>query len=269
MIDAKIRILKEIPKPENPVFIEGLGGGVGNIGRIAAGYLAEQLKAEKFAELYSSHFWHFVLLHESSTVHVLTNEFYYWKAKKKEQKDLIIFVGDMQSIDPVGHYEIVETVLDFIEKFGVREIVTIGGLTTEKLEREPKVVGAVSDDELVEKYKKYDIDFNTGSKIGTIVGASGLFIGLGKYRGMKGLCLLGETEGLPEIPDPKAAEAILKILTQMLNLKIDMSKLHEKIKEMEKFMKKIQKVQAKAITQLLGQQVKQLEKPEEELRYIG
>jgi len=78
---TKIVELKK-PKLHNPLFVEGLPG-VGNVGRIASGYLIEELKAEKFAELYSSHFMPFVLLHQSSAVHVLKNEFYYWRAKKK------------------------------------------------------------------------------------------------------------------------------------------------------------------------------------------
>ena len=268
MVETKIRVHKEIPKLNNPVFIEGLPG-VGNVGRIAAGYLAEQLGAEEFAELFSPHFLPFVLLHQSSAVHVLKNEFYYWRAKKKNQRDLIILIGDSQSIDPVGHYEIVETVLDFLEKMGVKEIITIAGLNVGKLEKEPKVIGAVSEPEVMKKYKKYGIDFQSGSKVGTIVGASGLFLGLGKYRGMKGLCLLGETSGFPIIPDPRSAEVVLKALTKILNVTIDMSKLRDKVKEMESFMKKIQKVQDRAIRQLLTQQLRKPRAEKEELRYIG
>ena len=115
----------EKPKLRNPLFIEGLPG-VGNVGRIAAGYLVEQLDAKKFAELFSSHFMPFVLLHESSAVHVLKNEFYYWKAKKRGQRDLIILIGDSQSVDSEGHYEIVDAILDFVSKYGVKEIGVFG-----------------------------------------------------------------------------------------------------------------------------------------------
>ena len=269
MIESKIRVNKDIPKLKDPVFIEGLPG-VGNVGRIAAGYLSEQLKAEEFAELFSPHFLPFVLLHQNSSVHVLKNEFFFWKAKKKDQRDLIILIGDSQSIDPQGHYEIVETVLDFLEKMNVKEIITIAGLNVGKLDREPKLIGAVSDPELIKKYKNYGIDFDAGSKVGTIVGASGLFLGLGKYRGMKGLCLLGETSGFPIIPDPKSAEVVLRALSKILNVKIDMDKIEDKVKEMENFMKKIEKVQSRAIRQLISQQVQQpSDEKEEELRYIG
>jgi len=269
MSETKIRMVAKLPKLKNPIFIEGLPG-VGNVGRIAAGYMIEQLKAVKFAELLSPHFYPFVLLHQSSAVHVLKNEFYYWKAKSSGQRDIIILVGDSQSIDPAGHYEIVETVLDFLEKLNVKEIITIAGLSVGRLDKEPKVIGAVSDPKVIKKYEKLGIDFDAGSKIGTIVGAAGLFIGLGRYRNMEGLCLLGETAGLPEIPDPKSAEAVLKILSIALGLKIDMSKLHEKIKEMDNFMKKISKYQDKAIKDLLIQQMQSEEKSkDEELRYIG
>lgn len=257
----------EKPKLKNPLFIEGLPG-VGNVGRIAAGYLAEELKAKKFAELFSSHFLPFVLMHQSSAVHVLKNEFYYYKAKEKKQRDLIILIGDSQSVDPEGHYEIVEAILDYVAKLGVKEMFTLAGLSIGEPTEKPKVIGAVSEPEIAKKYEKYGIDFEAGSKVGTIVGASGLLIGLGRSRGIKGICLLGETVGFPIIPDPKSAESILKILTNILGIKLDTSKLQKKVKEMEEFIKKVEDVQRKALSQFLAGRA---EKPEEKekLTYIG
>ncbi|MEM5797425.1 MAG: proteasome assembly chaperone family protein [Candidatus Aenigmatarchaeota archaeon] len=258
----------EKPKLKNPLFIEGLPG-IGHVGRIAAQFLVEELKAKKFAELLSSHFMHYVLLQQSSSVHVLKNEFYYVKAKGKGQRDLIILVGDSQSIDPEGHYEISHEILAYLKKLGVKEMITLGGLGIGEVKENPKVVGAVSDEGLDKKYKGYGIDFDAGSKVGTIVGASGLLLGLGKIYGMKGICLLGETSGYPILPDPKAAEAILKVLMRMLNLKLDISKLDAKVKEMEDFIKKIEEIQKKAISQMIQQQMPPKEKGKEELSYIG
>jgi hypothetical protein len=255
----------EKPRLKNPLFIEGLPG-VGNVGRIAAGYLVEELKAKKFAELFSSHFMPFVLLHQSSAVHILKNEFYYWKARKKGQRDLIILIGDSQSIDPQGHYEIVEEILKYVSKFGVKEMFTLAGLSVGEITKTPKVIGVVSDPQLIKKYRDLNIDFEAGSKVGTIVGASGLLLGIGEYFGIKGVCLLGETVGFPIIPDPKSAEVVLKILIKILNVKIDTSKLEKKVKEMEDFIKKLENVQRKAIAQL----IKKPQKPaEEKLTYIG
>ncbi|MEM5773179.1 MAG: proteasome assembly chaperone family protein [Candidatus Aenigmatarchaeota archaeon] len=256
----------EKPKLRNPIFVEGLPG-IGNVGRIAAGYLVEELKAKKFAELFSSHFMPFVLVQENSAVHVLKNEFYYWKAKEKNQRDLVLLIGDSQSIDPEGHYEIVETILDFLQKLGVKEIFALAGLSIGEEKERPKVIGTVSDPELIKKYEKYGIDFQSVNRVGTIVGASGLFVGLGKARGMKGVCLLGETVGFPIIPDPKGAEAILNVLTKILNLKIDTSRLEKKVREMEELIKKVEDVQRKALGQLMAPPEKVGKK--EELTYIG
>jgi len=260
-------IEQEKPKLKNPVFVEGLPG-VGNVGRIAAGYLVEELQTKKFAELISSHFMPFVLMHQSSAVHVLKNEFYYWKAKEKKQRDLIFLIGDSQAANAEGHYEIADEILKYVSKFGVKDMFTLAGLSIGEQSTTPKVVGAVSEPELVKKYSKFGIDFNAGSKVGTIVGASGLLLGLGRYYDIKGVGLLGETVGFPIIPDPKSAEGVLKVLTKILNIKLDTSKLDKKVKEMEDFIKKIQDVERRAMMQMM----RTPEKPGEEkekLTYIG
>ncbi len=264
---TKIVELKK-PKLKNPLFIEGLPG-IGNVGRIAAGYLVEELKMEKFAELYSSHFMPFVLLQQDGTIHVLKNEFYHYKAKGSGQRDLIILIGDSQSIDPEGHYEIVGEILNYVKKFGVKEIITLAGLSVGEVSKEPKVVGAATSQDMVKKYKKMGIDFESGNKIGTIVAAAGLFLGLGKYYNMEGLCLLGETVGFPIIPDPKSAESLLKVLSKMLKTKLNLEKLDKKVKEMEEFIKKVEDVQRKAVSEMMRAQTPGSEKDKERLSYIG
>ncbi|MBI2545246.1 MAG: proteasome assembly chaperone family protein [Candidatus Aenigmarchaeota archaeon] len=259
----------EKPKLKDPIFIEGLPG-IGHVGRIAATYLVEELKAKKFAELFSSHFMHYVLLQQSSAVHVLKNEFYYVKGKKG-QRDMILMIGDSQSIDSEGHYEISYEVLDYMKRIGVKEIITLGGLGVGEQKETPKVIGATSDVGVEKKYKKYGINFNAGDKVGTIVGASGLFLGLAKIYGMQGICLLGETSGYPILPDPKAAEEVLKVLSKILGVKLDMSKLKKRTKEMEDFIKKIDDMQRKAVTQMMSQQMppKKDETGKDQLSYIG
>jgi uncharacterized protein (TIGR00162 family) len=259
----------EKPKLRNPVLIEGLPG-VGNIGRVAVGYLIKELNAKKFAELYSEHFFPFVMLQDNYRIHLLKNEFYYWKAKKAGQRDIVFLVGDSQALSPQGHYELIEKILDFAQTLGVKEIYTIGGLATGELEEKPKVLGSVTDEEQLKKYKKkgIKIDFNAGEKVGYIVGAAGLLLGLGKERKIPGLCLLGETSGFPIVTDPKAAEVVLEVLSHILGLKVPMGKLEERVKEMEGFIKKVENLQRKALTELTKEE-KAPVKGKEQLRYIG
>ncbi len=259
-----IRVLEK-PKLTDPIFLVGLPG-VGNIGRVAVGYLVSELKAKKFATLHSEWFFPFVMIHNKSDISLLKNEFYYVKGKGK-MRDMILLVGDCQSLSPQGHYEVVEDILDFVHKFGVKDIVTIGGLATGELESSEKVIGAVTSDAFLKKYAKLGVDFNAGAKVGYIVGAAGLMLGLGSEHGMGGICLLGQTSGFPIVTDPKAAENVLGVITKMFGLKLDMGKLEKKVDEMEDFIKKVENLQMRAVSELA--KGAKASTSGEELRYIG
>ncbi len=254
-METTIKVLEKVSL-KNPVFIEGLPG-IGNVGRISAGYLIDQLKMKKFAELYSPHFLPLVILHNSSVAQMLKCEFYCYKGKR----DLIVLTGDTQSISPEGHYEVCDKVLDFVEKFGTKEIITLGGFAEEKEVEEPRTIGAVNDKKLLKKYEKYDIDFSKGQPIGTIVGASGLLLGLGKMRNINALCLMGETLGLPLVTDPKAADTVLRVLMKILEIDVDLTKLENTIKEMEERIKKTEDIHKKML--------QEMPKTKEDVKYIG
>ncbi|MEM7826757.1 MAG: proteasome assembly chaperone family protein [Candidatus Aenigmatarchaeota archaeon] len=248
----------ETPKLKNPILIEGLPG-IGNVGRISAGYMIEQLKAKKFAELYSDEFLPFVVLQKNGLAKLLKSEFYYYKGKQ----DLIILVGDSQAITPQGYYKLCNTILDLAEKFKVNEIITLGGLGTDKLSKTPRIVGAVNDERLIKKYKDFGIIFD-GTLVGTIVGVSGLLIGMSKTRNIDAICLLVETSGFPVVvADPIGAEAILKMLMKILDLKIDLTMLERDAKELEKKIIKTEEIHKKMISRLMA-----MEKGEEEVGYI-
>jgi len=257
MLETKI-IADSKPKLKNPICKVGLPG-IGNIGRIAVGYMVHELKAKKFAELYSPYFFPFIMIN-NNMIHTLRNEFYYVKGSKQ---DLILLIGDCQTYDPKGHYEVAGKILEFLKSVGCKQIITVGGFGTGQVSEKPTVYGSVTENDMVEKYKKLGINFDISGQIGTIVGASGLLVGLSKLYGIKGLVLLGETTGFPIITDPTAAEAVLDILKKILKIKIDLSKLDEKVKAMHDFIKKLESIQKQAMEQL-GK-----EKKPEELKYIG
>ncbi len=269
MNETKI-ILKEKPALKNPILVVGLPG-IGNVGRMAVGYLVHELKAKKFADLYSPYFFHFVMLH-NEVVHVLRSEFYYYNGK---DRDVIFMIGDCQALDPKGHYEVAGKILDFAEELGCKEIIAIGGFATGKpfpIEGDkspsgvykPKVIGATSEPKISKDYEKFGIDFKAASEVGTIIGATGLLVGLSKLHNMKGLCLLGETSGFPIITDPKAAEAVLNILQKVIGTSADVSELQKKVKEMHELLKKMEELQREAL-----EQMRPKPKKPDELRYIG
>jgi uncharacterized protein (TIGR00162 family) len=257
MFETQIVMEKKV-KLKNPICVVGLPG-IGNIGRIAIGYAIHQLKAQKFAELYSPYFFPFVMIHDDM-IHTLRNEFYYLKRK---DRDIIFLIGDCQTYDPKGHYEVSGKILEFLKSIGCKEVITVGGFGTGEIEEKPKVFGVVTNQKEIGKYKKLGVNFNIGGEISTIVGASGLLVGLAKMHGIKGTVLLGETTGYPIITDPTAAEAVLGVLQKVLKIKIDLKKLDEKVKAMHDFIKKLENIQKQATEQL------KKEKKPEELKYIG
>lgn len=229
---------------KNPILIEGLPG-IGLIGKIAAEYLISEFKAKKFADLYSPYFPHQVIIEKDSSLRLVRDEFYYHKGKK----DLIILTGDTQvpPTNSYGHYEVVQKILDFLEKHDVKEIYTLGGYSTGGREvKEPRVLSSGIDQEMIKRFFNIDSRLIFREDVGAaIVGASGLLLAIGKLRNFRGVCLLGESSGL--VIDPKAAKSVLHCLNKILGSNIDLEGLERKIKENEELIKKLQKLQEGAV----------------------
>ena len=249
-----VRYVTKKPKLKNPILIEGLPG-IGNVGKLAVEHLIDSTKATKFAELYSKDFPPQVFINTDGTIELVNNEFYYWKAKNKKQRDLILLTGDYQGLSSQGQYELVEKILDIIEELGVKEMFTLGGYGLGHEIRDPKVLCATTEKNLVKTMKKYGAIFKKNEPGGGIVGASGLLLGLGKLRGIQGTCFMGETPGY--LVDPKSAKAVLKILMKLTNVDINLSALEKKAKEIEHIAHQLKEMESLS-----------KEKPEE-LKYIG
>jgi len=254
MEQIMIKYVGKKPKLKNPLFIEGLPG-IGNVGKVAVEHLIEMVKATKFAELYSKDFPPQVFINTDGTVKLVNNEFYYCKAKKRNQRDLVLLTGDYQALSAAGQYELAETILDVVESLGVTELFTLGGYGLGYEIDEPQVLFATTDPRMVKDIKKYGAIFKKNEPGGGIIGASGLLLGLGKLRGLKGVCFMGETAGY--LVDPKSAKAVLKILNKITQLDIDLSQLEKKAKEIEHIAQQLQEIEG------MGKE------KQDELRYFG
>ena len=101
--------------------------------------------------------------------------------------------------------------------------------------------------------------------VGPIIGVSGLLIGLGKIRKVKGVALLAETFGHPMYLGIKGAKELLKVLDDQLNLKIDLKKLSKEIIRLEKeIMKK-----TKEWAEISQKKISGAQRVNEEASYIG
>lgn len=252
-MDDVVVVYKEKPELNNPILIEGLPG-VGNVGKLAAEHLVDQLKATKFVEIFSKYFPPQVLVSDSGVVKLVNNEMSYVKRPGSEN-DLVILVGDYQGLTPDGQYELSDRVLEIAKGLGAKMAFTLGGYGLGKLVEKPRVLGAVTDDDLVEEMKGYGVTFSKGEPGSGIVGASGLLLGLGKIYGMRSVCLMGETSGY--FVDPKAAQVVLEVLSKVLDFELDFTDLEDKAEQID------------ALTSKLKETEPQPEPRKEDLGYIG
>ncbi len=240
----KETFIKELVKVDlnDPILIGGFPG-LGLVGKIAARHLVKQLKAERFAYLYSPHFPYFVHVNKKGSVRLLRGTFYFWK-NKNGKNDFIFFTGDSQAQTIEGQYEISDRILDFAKKYNVKLIVTIGGYRMEPKDK-PKVIAAATSSELLNNALRAKAVISTMES--PIVGTAGLILGLARFKKIGALCLLGETRGY--LPDPKAAKSVLEILRAMFSLDVDLTGLDEEIAKAENIVSRLQKIEEKRTLQ--------------------
>ena len=125
---TEIITLEEI-ELNNPIFIEALPG-IGHVGKLAADHMIDEFGATKFAEIYSPTFPPQVLVKEEGLIANMINELYYIKEVGEDKLDLIIIVGNTQSLSPEGQYLLCKDVLDYVKPFDISRIFTLGGMAT-------------------------------------------------------------------------------------------------------------------------------------------
>lgn len=209
--------IEEKPLLNNPVLIEGLPG-IGFVANIVALHLISELKAKRFAKIFSASFQDLAVTTESGEPRSPINELYYCKGVGNS-RDLIIWYGNTQALTTFGQYELCGKVLDIAQELGCRYLISLGGFKQEEAKAVPEVYCAASDPETLKEV----LGLGFKVMVGNIFGIAGLLIGLGSLRGFKGFSLLVETLGT--FPDANAARYALSALNKFLNLDVDMSRL--------------------------------------------
>ncbi|MFU8868798.1 proteasome assembly chaperone family protein [Natronococcus sp.] len=242
---------------DDPVLVEGLPG-VGHVGSLAAEHVLEELEGEStlVRRIYSREFPPKVNI-EDGVADLTCAEIH--AISVPDGRDLLVLTGDHQAQTNEGHYVLASAFLDIAEEFGASELYALGGVPTGELIDEYAVVGAVTDESLVETLEDAGVEFREDEPAGGIVGVSGLLLGLGERRGFEAACLMGETSGY--LVDPKSARAVLEVLEELLGFELDYESLDERADEMEDVIGKIQEME---------QQQQQMDVPtDDDLRYIG
>lgn len=258
-MNSMIEKVSKIPKLKDPILIEGFPG-VGNVGRIVVDFLIEKLKPKLFLKMYSKYFPNSVFMDEKHMIDMPKVEFFYYKNPKG--RDLVFAVGDVQPAESYQSYCFCEEILDVAQKLKIKEIITLGGISSRVHVENPPVYGACTNKEYFKPLQKVGAKFDRNGTI-VIIGVAGLLLGLGKLRQMEGFCLLAETSIEPPGLGFEAAKSILKVLLSYLKIKVPLTDIDKEIKLLTKATKTIAQ---------FGKNIPAVPKRQagpKELRYIG
>lgn len=233
---------------KNPYLIIGFPG-IAYVAKIAVDYLIEKLNAKLFAEVYSHHFPSFVIVRDNGLIEPLKVELY---SSSLNGKQMILITGNTQPITPEGQHELVDAMLGEIAKHcSIKRIYAMAAYVVEKRTGEPKVYGVATSNDLSNELKSYGV---TPMSEGSITGANGIVLGYAKIMGIDGVCLLSETGAYTTyygyVADVKASESLLKVLTRILGLDIDMADIESRAREFEEVFKKVREAEEKALREL-------------------
>lgn len=215
------------PKMDSPNMLAALPD-MGNVAGIGIGYMIKKLNAKLFAEIYS--YWPPFVTYKDGVADYTQSTY---KFHCLDNENLLIFSGDFNPTDPRRLYEICYEVVRMAERMNVKRLYSIGAALRPASGAEPKVFGAVNNEQILDDLRNHGVVMLEGE--GQITGFNGLILGIAKERGIDAVCILGEIDN-PGIIQPKAAQSILKLLINILGIKpFGMDELDEEEKR-KKFM---------------------------------
>lgn len=237
-IEGDVRLYRR-PRLHSPVMLAAWPG-IGDVSLIVCRYLIQKLGAQEMGEIEPHSYF------DPTGVWVADNivespqfpesRFYYWKSRSRTHGDIIFFTGDAQPV--TKGYELAGSVLDVARSFKVERLYTCAAaIAPLHHSEEPKVWGVATQETLLPELKRYDIVLRGDLQI---AGLNGLLLGVAKERGLSGICLMGEVPSYAtRIANPKAALAVLRVLTQMLGIEVDLSEMKDAADQAEQEMRQI------------------------------
>lgn len=141
-----------------------------------------------------------------------------------EKNSLVIFTGENQPQEPNAVFELVDFVIDTVQKFGnIRLIISSGGYLPMQKTDGDQVYGVATDQKLLESLKPHGVK-TLSNDVKSITWFNGLVLGAAKNKNIDGIGLFGEIFD-PEAPQHRAAKNIINKIEKILKIQIDTDEL--------------------------------------------
>ncbi len=212
-----VRIVEKKPTPSGATMLYGLPD-VGLVGLIATSYLISELDLEEIAYMDSDLLPPVVVLHEGlphAPLRIYGN------------KNFIAVISEL-AVPAEALHTVMRKLVDWGQTKKIKMMVSMGGIPIENRQviTEPKVYGAASTKKLLDTLSKKGLSI---LKEGYMVGPQALTMRYSSEKEIPAIGLLAQS--FYNYPDPEAAATVLKELSKITEIKIDISKLLEKGEE--------------------------------------
>ncbi|MCW1296613.1 MAG: PAC2 family protein [Candidatus Parvarchaeota archaeon] len=221
---TRVRIIADDFKPKNPIVIEGFQG-FGLVGVIAAEYLADKFNMRQVGHIESNALPAMALLINGEVKFPI-------RIFADDKNELVVFDSELPIPQHLA-YDIAKEIAEWAEKNNARQIICLEGLAVPTTPQESNVYGIANSKELEEKIKKKVKIIDNG----IIIGVSAALLLECQSRNIPAICLMAECHS--EFPDGRAAVSVLRALSDLLNLKLDVSPLEKEALEAQKKIKSI------------------------------
>jgi proteasome assembly chaperone (PAC2) family protein len=209
--------------------------GIALVAKIAITSIKDSIKAEEFLDIEYFDFPPKSNV-EKGFLEIPTAKVFFKSRKKENESDLFILTANYQPQTPYGVFEFSKKFCEELNKItnnNVKMYVSTGAMVTDKLRDQPKVHVCGTHEKITKSFLKFNDTLLMEG--GVIAGANGI---LPAYAGQRnfapGVCLLAETLPLPMMTlDPRASKALVTILKDYFNIKMNFDELNKQIDEME------------------------------------
>lgn len=207
--------------------------GQGLVGRIAGMHLIESYNAKMAAKIYSSYFPHLVIF-QGRLGKLIHAEL--WGIDQIDPPFLVLTGESQPQEGPRGMFQVLNSVIDLAEDWGIEKVVAIGGFKPAKMKDTPDVTGFAYTDKEADFLEDHKVKLFTE---GRVSGAVGVLTALAAERGLTSFGLMGKVRSRdkPSLAfgvDPYASKDVLAVLSKLLAMDLDLSKMDKMIEDIER-----------------------------------
>lgn len=225
---TEIRISKDLPK--KPIIVEAFPSK-GFVSTIAAKYMIDELQMEPIGYIKSDKVQSIAVVHNYKPMYPM----------RIYRKDNMVLLFSEVNIPFQYVGELTDAIAEWFIEVKPSEVILLAGISGKSTDKEHEIFGIATDDETRKKLKKLKVE---SMDEGMLTGVSSDLLLFCVEKNIQVTGLMVETH---YTPDPLGSATLLKILSELLDLKIDTRKLVEKGEEVERIFHNISEQMKKGI----------------------